>query len=106
MVKKKKPVCHFLILDTAKNFRVPVNLCHFDSTLVLFLFPIFPPPTTFSSYQSATEVEKSIMERICELFLAKYMCLQIFIKLKGASYHFLPPVVENKQTDEILPSFA
>lgn len=105
MVKKKTCVPLF---DSgySKEFSCSVNLCHFDSTLVLFLFPIFPPPTTFSSYQSATEVEKSIMERICELFLAKYMCLQIFIKLKGASYHFLPPVVENKQTDEILPSFA
>lgn len=88
MVEKKNLCATFLILDTAKNFRVPVNLCHFDSTLVLFLFPIFPSPTTFSSYQSATEVEKFFMKRICELFLAKYVCLQIFIKLKGASLPF------------------
>lgn len=99
---KKKPVCHFLILDTAKNFRVPVSLCHFDSTLVLFLFPIFPPPTTFSSYQSATEVEKFFMKRICELFLAKY----VFTNFHKIERCFLPfsAACCRKQTDRQNPT--
>lgn len=62
-------MCHCSILDTAKNFRVPVNLCHFDSSIVLF--HIFLPPSTFS-HQSASEVEKYFMEKKTrELFLEK-----------------------------------
>lgn len=85
---KKKPVCHFLILDTAKNFRVPVNLCHFDSTLVLFFcFLFFLLQPLFLHIKVLPRWKNPLWKEFVKLFLAKYMCLQIFIKIERC---FLP----------------
>lgn len=72
MVEKKKTCVPLFDSGYSKEFScsskfVPLRL----NSSIVFLFPIFPPPTTFSSYQSATEVEKSIMERICETLFSK-----------------------------------